>query len=75
MGGPQLLSATPRALSCSSPGAFNTSLRTVSTSPRQIASVMRQALTSRGQLAHPNESVGKENRRQRTVPCGHLKRD
>jgi hypothetical protein len=53
IGGPQLLSGTPLAASRSSRGSFNISDRTVSASPRQIASVMRQAVTSRGQLASP----------------------
>ena len=49
---PQLL-ATPRAFSWRSWGWLVTSSRTASTSSRQIASVIRQARISRGQLGSP----------------------
>src|SRR5579862_8676662 len=48
-----VLCGNPLADSRSSSGFFNTNWRTFSTSPRQIASIMWQAVTSRGQLGKP----------------------
>src|SRR5579863_7506293 len=47
IGGPQLLSGNPRAASCSKCGFFRISSFRAFVSPRQIASVVRQAVTTR----------------------------
>ena len=51
IGGPQLECTLPLAVSWSSCGCFTTILRSAATSSRQMASITRQASTSRGQLA------------------------